>query len=529
MKVTTLNRANTGYFSQQQLDLCYNQEVYSDFITQPFSIQAFQSQLIAKQNSFSSEQRADLVVALKRQYQGVELSKSVAKNIELLSEGTTFTVTTGHQMVAMTGPLYFIYKIAHAIRLCAELKQNYPTYDFVPVYWMATEDHDYEEIKSFHLFGRTISWETQQTGAVGQFLMKDWDEVVVLLKDLFQNHPESDLFDWLKCFEGNNYAIAFRKLVNYLFEKHGIVIIDGDDTLLKKAFVPMMQKEINEQFAFNAIQSTTENLIKKGGKQQVMPREYNLFYIESGMRERLIAEGNDILIPQKGTYSTGEIVKWMEKSPELFSPNASMRPLYQEVILPNLCYIGGAGEINYWLQLKGVFDAVSIPYPLLKTRNSILWIDKATSDKINQLELDYQDLFKELHVLNKEYLEKNAADEIDFTEIQEKLAQLKNIFLETSSAIDPSLDKYMIAETVKLEKHFQQMQDQLYKSSKKKHEKGLKSLKQIKDRLFPEGNLQERYTNFLQLAPDGNLLKVIDAIVEHVQPSTNDFLIFEEE
>lgn len=529
MKVTTINRSDTGFFSKQQLDMCYDQSVYSDFIAQPFSLAAFESQLATKEQSYSAELRMNLVTTLNKQYEGINCSAAVKANLELLAEASTFTVVTGHQMVVMTGPLYFIYKIAHAIRLSEELKKTYPTSDFVPVYWMASEDHDYEEIKSFHLFNRTISWETEQEGPVGRFELSNWEEVTKVLTELFQNHPDSELFQLLKVVEGEDYAHAFRKLVNHLFEKYGVIIVDGDDAHLKQVFLPYMVKEIDEQFVFKTIQETTDKLVLKGGKQQLTPREINFFYIEKGMRERLIANEDKIEIPQKGIFSKEEIVVWMHESPASFSPNAAMRPLYQEVILPNLCYIGGAGEINYWLQLKGVFDHAEVPFPILKIRNSVLWIDKNSAEKMEQLKLSTVDLFKELHVLTKEYLDENASDEVDFTDLDIQLLALKEQLIATTISVDASMESYAAAESVRIEKQVEQIKDRLYKTTKKKHDKNLKNLQQLKERLFPSNGFQERYANFLQLSPDGNYAAVIDEIVTHILPLSEDFILMKEE
>lgn len=528
MKISTINRQQTGFFSQQQLDMSYNQAVYADFLAQPFSPEAFKTQIQRKKATFSDEKRDQLVQALKKQYTGVEIHTTVAANIELLANPNTFTVVTGHQMVAMTGPLYFIYKIAHVIRSTEELKKRYPQYNFVPIFWMASEDHDYDEVKSFHLFNRTITWETDQTGPVGRFEMKDWEPVIAQLTDLFKNHPDSELMSLLDVFKGIDYTEAFRKLVNHLVGRYGVVIVDGDDTVLKHSFLPYMKKEVQEQFSFKAITQTTDELVQRGGKQQIVPREINLFYIEKGVRERLIPIGDQVEIAGKGTYSVTEILEWMERTPEEFSPNVSLRPLYQEVILPNLCYVGGAGEINYWLQLKAVFDQAGVPFPLLQTRNSALWIDKNTAEKMEKLHLTPLDLFKELHLLNKEYLEANASDEVDFSELDKQMEVLRQLLNETTLSIDPSLEAYAAAESVRMEKQLTQVKDRLYKTVKGKHDKDLKTIQQIKEKLFPGNGLQERYTNFFQLNPIGNYSETLDAIVRSTDPFNPDFSIITE-
>lgn len=529
MKISTLHRKESGLFSQQQLDMVYNQENYKSFLANPFSKEAFGKQLEVKSQFFTAEMRQKLVETLEDQYKGVPTSELTAKNIESLKNEDTFTIVTGHQLVVFTGPLYFIYKIAHVIKMCQELKEQYPTQHFVPVFWMATEDHDYEEIKSFHLFNRTISWETDQNGPVGRFEMKDWEPVFEQLKDLYKNHPESELFALIDAFKGDNYAQAFRQLVNQMVAEFGVVIVDGDHSTFKQSFLPYMQQEVETQFSFKAITEATDLLVMDGGKAQIMPREINLFYIENGLRERLVplADGT-IEIAGKGVYSKAEIIKWMEECPVNFSPNVSLRPLFQEVILPNLCYVGGAGEISYWLQLKGVFDGANVPFPMIQTRNSVIWIDKNSADKMNKLHLSILDTFKELHVLHKEYLALNATDEVDFNDLDAQFLRLKEQLVTSTIAVDPALESYAIAESVRMEKQLTQIKDRLYKTVKGKHDGNLKSLTQVKEKLFPSNGLQERYTNFFQLNSNGNYSETLRLIVNNMQPFNGDLLIFQE-
>ena len=157
----------TGYFSEIICD--YLEEAPS---LQPFyhrfpSITSFKAQIEEKQGSFSDDIRKVLAAALVKQYEGVETSAKTKKHLSMLKDSNTFTVVTGHQLNLFTGPLYFLYKIISTINLTTELKKAYPEQHFVPVYWMATEDHDFEEINYFNFKGKKIHWNRDASGAVG--------------------------------------------------------------------------------------------------------------------------------------------------------------------------------------------------------------------------------------------------------------------------------------------------------------------------------------------------------------------------
>ena len=528
MQTVQINRTNTGLFSIQQLDLSYNQERFIPFINTVFSKEAFEDSADDKAKSFTKEQRAILVQALKKQYKNVSNAEASLKNIELLEQENAFTVTTGHQLSAFTGPLYFIYKILHVVKQCEELNASHHDYHFIPVYWMASEDHDYEEIKSFELFNKTITWETNQTGPVGQFDLSGWDEVKSAVRELFSNHPEAEIHGLIDTLQGEDYADAFRNFVHHLIGKYGVVIVDGNDTLLKSEFVPIMKKELTEQFAMEAVEKTNEELDREGLKIQVHAREINLFYCDKGIRERIVKFGDHFEIEGKGTFTMDEMMQLLEEHPQLFSPNVVLRPVYQETILPNVCYVGGAGEISYWLQLKRVFDAVNVPYPLIQVRNSILWIDAGSSDKIEKLSYSLDTIFQDVDLLKKRFVEEHSVEELDFTELDKQFDALKKTVMDSVISVEPNLENYGIAETVRIEKQLNGIKDKLYRQSKSRHEKSLKMIEQLKDRLFPNGGMQERSLNFFHLTPDGNYSQTMDFLKNNMQPFSGDLIVVQD-
>lgn len=528
MQTVQINRTNTGLFSIQQLDLSYNQDRFIPFINKTFSENAFEDIADSKRKRFTKEQRSVLVSALKNQYKGVNNTDASKKNIDALLQENTFTITTGHQLSAFTGPLYFIYKILHVIKQCEELNASHVDYNFIPVYWMASEDHDYEEIKSFQLFNQTITWETDQKGPVGQFDMSGWDAVKTTVKELFANHPEAEIHALIESFDGENYAEAFRKFVHQLFGTYGLVIVDGDDSDLKRLFAPIIRKELSTQFSLEAVEKTNTELEHDGLKIQIHAREINLFYCEKGIRERIVKNGDHFEVEGKGTFTLDELLKMVDEHPELFSPNVVLRPVYQETILPNVCYVGGAGEISYWLQLKRVFDAAEVQYPLIQVRNSLLWIDSGSADKIDKLNLTLDELFQDVDLLKKRYVEENSEEELDFSTLDHRLEALKTSILESVISVEPNLESYGIAETVRIEKQLTGIKDKLYRQSKNRHEKSLKMIDQVNDRLFPGGGMQERKVNFFQLTPDGNYSQTIEFLKNTLQPFSGDLIVVQD-
>ncbi len=167
MKKTHLSLRKVGSFSKMFLDYIEGQDALKEFYEWKPKIESFQSAITNK--AFSPAKRKTLVDALERQYDGLTCVSKLSENIQSLSEARTFTVTTGHQLNIFTGPLYFLFKLITTINLSKKLKAHYPDYHFIPVYWMATEDHDFEEISYFNMFGKKYQWTTEQTGAVGRF------------------------------------------------------------------------------------------------------------------------------------------------------------------------------------------------------------------------------------------------------------------------------------------------------------------------------------------------------------------------
>lgn len=501
----------SGYFSKLIVDYLEEKPELKALYNRFPKLENFQSQIEEKAKNFNSNNnRQVLVSALDKQYQGFQISEATKDNISLLSDTKTFTVTTGHQLNLFTGPLYFLYKIVSVINLCKELKQAYSEYNFVPVYWMATEDHDFEEINFFHFKKVKIKWDRESFGPVGRLSTAGLEEVYeVFAKDLGLGENAAylkTLFDnsYLK---HSNLADATRFLANELFGDQGLVILDGDDVSLKQLFVPFAKEELLHQTSFQKVTKTNEAL--QDYTVQVNPREINLFYIEDNLRERIVFEDHQYKVNNTDLiFSESEILTLLESNPEKFSPNVILRPLYQEVILPNLCYIGGGGEIAYWLQLKANFEANQITFPILLVRNSVVLVTEKQVQKADKLGLSWADLFSDQQALFDKKTREFSEFNLDFTAQKDHLKKQFETLHQMALQTDKSFGNAVKAQEVKQLKGLENLEKRLLKAEKKNHAEKLERILQLQNELFPNQSLQERRNNFSEFyLESGNSLK----------------------
>ena len=525
MQKFKIPRSHTGYFTEQQLVLASDQEKVLPFIQATFSREHFEKQMSLKAKTFDASQRAVLKSYFEKQYSGERLSASIQENMQNIKRENCFTITTGHQLNIFTGPIFMIYKILHVIRLTEELQKDYPSALFVPVFWMASEDHDFEEISGVELFHRDLIWETSQKGAVGRFTTEGLDTLKAEIRNAFSRVDLSQIDELLNAYTGATLAEATFSLVNKLFADYGLLILDGDHPALKKQFIPIIHKELNEEFSFKAVAMTNTALMREGWKLQATPREVNLFYLSENSRERILKVEDGFFIEGQGPRSLVELLEESQEYPERFSPNVILRPLYQELVLPNLCYVGGAGEMSYWLQLKGVFDQTKVPYPLIQVRSSLLLIDASTSKKMEKCGIALEDMFQDVHQLKERYLKDSASEEVDFFELDEHMKRLRQSITERVLSCDDSLSSYAEAEGVRLEKSMQSIKDKIVKTVKQRHDTALRAIEQVHDRIIPRNTMQERTVSVFSMAPDGDVNGLLLRLHGAIDPFDPDFVV----
>ncbi|WP_425076962.1 bacillithiol biosynthesis cysteine-adding enzyme BshC [Psychroserpens sp. S379A] len=530
MPTNCISFKETNYFSSLICDYLDEKEALKSFYNRFPKLENFKAQIEEKQSAFNSDSRAVLVQALNKQYQNSVVSKATQTHINLLKNTNTFTVVTGHQLNIFTGPLYFFYKIISTINLCKTLKAQYPDFDFVPIYWMASEDHDFDEINFFNFKGKKLQWNRHASGIVGDLDLEGLDQVFkVFGSQLNGTTNASELKHYFKkaYLNHSNLTEAMHDLVNELFKDYGLVIVDGNDKTLKRQFVPYIKNELISKTSFSKVSEANNQLnsLETNYKIQVNPREINLFYISEGIRERIIEKDEVYYVNNTDiSWNSSELIKHLDEVPERFSPNVIMRPLYQEVVLPNLCYIGGGGELAYWLQLKSFFESQNVPFPMLLLRNSALLITEKQKEKLSKLDVQISDLFLKQNDLKTKITKQISEIEIDFSEQKEYLRQQFKALHDLAEKTDGSFKGAVAAQEQKQINGLAHLEKRLLKAQKRKLSDHINRVVAIQNELFPNKSLQERYTNFSEFYLEHGS-GFIPKLVDNLEPLQGEFSI----
>ncbi|AWG21778.1 bacillithiol biosynthesis cysteine-adding enzyme BshC [Flavobacterium faecale] len=524
MPTDCISYQNSGYFSTLMQDYLNQKSTLSPLYNHFPTLENFEKQILEKEQNFDHSSRSTLVSVLQQQYTNSTVSSLTHQNIASLGTQNTYTVTTGHQLNLFSGPLYFLYKIISTINLTKELKAKHPEYNFVPVYWMATEDHDFDEINYFNFKGKKFRWNTQSTGPVGRLSTEGLDaffEIFALELGQTKNANALKTIFEEAYLQHATLADATRHLANTLFGEYGLVIIDADNQDLKKFFAPYIKNELTAQTSFAVVTETIKKL--SDYTIQVNPREINLFYIEDTVRERIIFENEKYKVNNTDLiFSKEEILALVESNPEKFSPNVIMRPLYQEVILPNLCYIGGGGEIAYWLELKAFFDAVNVTFPMLLVRNSVLLATEKQVSKADKLQLSWEDLFSKQNQLENKLTHKLSSFSIDLTPQREQLQKQFALLHDIAKQTDESFTGAVKAQETKQLKGLDNLEKRLLKAQKRKLKDQLERATDLQNELFPNKSLQERQNNFSEFYLEQGP-QLIPTIIDRLKPLEQNF------
>ncbi len=494
-----ITNESTGFFSKMVIDYINGSAQLKPFYNHPVSIEGVKA-AIEKRQKFSTDRKL-LVDILTAQYQHTPLTLKQQNYLAQLSDNNTFTICTAHQPNIFTGYLYFIYKILHAVKLAEELKIQLPQYNFVPVFYMGSEDADLDELGHIFIKGEKFNWQTNQTGAVGRMKV---DKALLQMLDLISGQLSvypygNQILSLVKeCYQLNTtIEQATFKLVNGLFADYGLLTLLPDADKVKRALIPVIKKELLQEFSHKAVIETVSKF-PADYKAQASGRAINLFYLLEDKRVRIEKLGNDFVVAELNLqFTQAEILEHLELYPQRFSPNVILRPVLQETILPDIAFIGGGGEIAYWLELKNVFENVGVPYPMLIVRNSFVFVSKELQLMVQKLQLNYIDLFKpSLRIIN-ELVHKESSLQLQLDHEKEQLNLLYTAIKNIAGKVDITLLKHTEALQVQTLKKISALQKKMLSAERKKFESQQRQVEKLKTQLFFNNNLQERSGNIM--------------------------------
>jgi bacillithiol biosynthesis cysteine-adding enzyme BshC len=519
----------TKHLPKITLDYLNNGASIKNFFNRSNSIENYFDQIDEKKNNYDNSYRKPLCDVLKSSYHNVKENSFQINAIKRIANENTFTITTGHQLNLFTGPLYFFYKIIDTINICKKLASKYPQYNFIPVYWMASEDHDYKEIKFFNSNNTLFDWNISTKGTVGnletQSLAKVFDELVNCFGT--ENINSKNLIDLFNTsyIKNKKLSDATFNLVHNLFGKHGLLIINPDNSKLKKILSKEIIDEIINENCFKNVSITNKNLKKIGFNPQVNPRQINLFYLKKNKRSRIYKENSIYKVFETNiSFTKSQIIDEVNNYPERFSPNVLFRPFFQEKILPNLGYVGGGSEIAYWLQLNSFFDEKNITFPILIVRNSVLLMSKKNIKKCEKLDLNVSDLFKKTDNLIKYHISKKTDYSKDFTKLKKVISSNFIKLYKVAHKTDKSFMGALKAQEAKQLKGLMHLEKRFIKAQKIKHKDEIERIKALKDVLFPNNSFQEREINFSEFYKDYGE-DFINILKSNLKPFVNKFII----
>lgn len=535
MRKSILPFSQVPQFSKTDVAYAQGDERLASFYAHTPSLECFQQ--ILTERAARNYPRRELVAALQRQYQHLPKSEIVQRNIEALGEVNTFTIVTAHQPSLLLGPLYFVYKALTTINLAESVETQPGTGGrIVPVFVLGSEDHDIEEVNKANLFGKKLVWEPGETGPVGSMGTGSLAAVLDPLRGILGDSASANtLFKRVeRCYQAHDFAAATQALLHEFLGRFGLVVLNMNDLALKKHFIPVIKAELEAQVAQHLVGESIARLNNLGFKAQATPREINLFYMLPGLRERIVALPSPAntdtpafqVLNTELVFTQKEILEEAEKYPERFSPNVVLRPLYQEMVLPNLAYVGGGGELAYWLERKSLFEHFGVPFPMLVRRHSVLWLDQDAGKKLEKFGFSPAQFFWETESLVRAYVEQNTEGELS---LELEIKALKVLFeqiAEKAKAVDPTLEKAVLADSTKAVAGLEHWQSRLVRAEKQKHETTLNQLRALKEKLFPSNGLQERHDNFLPyVLRYGD--DFIDDLKTHLVPFDQGFAILE--
>lgn len=493
-----------------------------------------------KMHSYNTSRYFDknvLIDILKRQNVTFGGSEHTAHNIELLKSDETFAVVTGQQVGLYTGPLYTILKTITTIKLAKNLKERFPQFNFVPVFWLESEDHDFDEANHVYLINNQnelvrVGFEQEAASEeenakksskpVGSLKFEEMVNSIngQLRSNLLDTDFKDKLMDMITSLykEGNDYKTAFAGMMNSIFKDHGVIFIDPGDTEIKRLLSPVFEKELTSSPKLCESIITTSAELEKSYDLQVKPKVINMFFMHND--NRLLIEPRDggkfALRNSKRRFEADELLGILQESPELFSPNVVLRPICQDYLLPTVAYVGGPGEISYFAQLQPAYKHYDITMPVIFPRASVTIIEGKISKFMNNFNVKLEDIFHHNFLVSKvvdKLSEVKVEDEISkYTDEMNKIFyDMRNMTVKVDQTLLSAVDNMK----EKTKQNLEMFRQKLINAQAKKSDATTTQIDKVTNNVYPNHNLQERVLNisyFLNKYDDAFIKKLFHEI-----------------
>jgi len=494
MKHLSFQYADTGLFSKLVLDYLKGEPQLRKLYAHKPDWEGI-AESIKKREAFPTN-RSVLVKVLQEQYASISDNTVSASQIDHLKHENCFTVCTAHQPNLFTGPIYVFYKIIHAIKLADELNQRFPDKRFIPVYYMGSEDADLDELGFSHTENQTLRWNTKQKGAVGRMVVDD--ALLELMKSWYETtrhqlHAEEVFVSIENIFvKGKSIQQASFELIHHWFGDKGILVLIPDHAELKSLATPIWKSELLEQSTQKSLKET-QSWLTSNYRVQAPGREINLFFLESQIRARLIKDAGQFhVVDTDIKFSEEALLAWLHDHPETMSPNVLLRPLFQELILPNVAFVGGGGELAYWLSVKPIFDLHQIPYPVLLLRQSFVLLDEQITNRLEKLAIPFQNYFGEKVAFEYGIARLVSTSWPDLSQSKDDLENSYQAIAEKVKVVDLSLVNHVNALQNAAQQKIEALEKKLARAIKKRAEASIRQADKIRSVILPDGSFQER-------------------------------------
>jgi len=476
------------------------EKIAAFYETNPFSAASIKSRAQSVKFQGNREKLVELLLQFNRQF---KVDEKAIKNIKKLASGDALALVTGQQLGLFGGPLYTFYKTISVIHLARhyEAKLERPV---IPVFWMADEDHDFEEVKSVNILTSNGVKEISLPANPAESPVSELTysrQINAVKRQLKEHLIDTDFSNDLgrlldDCFQPENtFLKGFGSFISKLFSKHGLVLAGSNNRPVKEATKEALIQSVLQADKVEEALNETSKRLEQNFHQQVKLNDSHLFYLSPQNGRQKIVRGKESWETMGGLqWSAEELAKNIEDDPASFSPDVFLRPIIQDKLLPTLGYVGGPGEVAYYGQMKSFYRIFDLKMPVIFPRFSATFVEPAIARISQELPFKFNDYEKRIEDLEKAYVQQTGEMNIEavFKKWKKGIEDLEAYHSKLITQVDETLN----GTSKKAQAHYfnelERLKGKTYRAIKKNEDIQMNRIRRIQNNFFPDRNLQER-------------------------------------